>query len=364
MMDRKNQTENDILGMKESRFSGEERARMAQERAGVRESSQKKDGQRQNARERSSERASKAKDSRSRESAGQSRNDRVRSSVKQRKKEKKLQNNIIIAMLFVIAVALVGVLCVVVLKINTVEVTGTEKYSSASVLSAAGLSEGDSMVLINTNAMEAKIEMLLPYIEKAEIKRRWPDKVVVSLEDAKATLAVDTGEGYILMNNSCKILDTDAANVGTAALIKGVNVNSPEAGKTVSFEGDISTADFTRLTSAFEENKITGISEYDLTSISSIVVMIDHRIEVRLGTLAGAAEKFAFGKKVIEETVNSDSRHAILIDITNGKTAYVRQKNDNNAVFGEEATAVPEESTSGIEEITSAAEETTAVSVG
>ena len=151
MMDRKNQTENDILGMKESRFSGEERARMAQERAGVRESSQKKDGQRQNVRERNSERASKAKDSRSRESAGQSRNDRVRSSVKQRKKEKKLQNNIIIAMLFVIAVALVGVLCVVVLKINPLEVTGTEKYSSASVLSAAGLSEGDSMVLINTS---------------------------------------------------------------------------------------------------------------------------------------------------------------------------------------------------------------------
>ena len=298
------------------------------------------------------------KDSREQDRRSKSRNERVKSSAEQRKKDKKRQNYLVISMMIIVVIALVGVLSATVLRINTIEVTGTDNYSDASVLDAADLTSGDSMILINVRAMEEKIETFLPFIEEAVVKRSWPDKVTVTLKDAKPALAVDTGTGYVLMNNSCKVLTDSASSAGNGvAMIKGMTLSANEPGKQVVFAGDVSTSDFTALTKALEESGINGISAYDLSSISSVSIIIDHRIEVKLGTLAGAADRFRFLKKVVEDTIASDKKNAILIDVTDDGTAYVRNKDDNNAVFGEgtfgeEKTTLAEETTVGITEET------------
>ena len=360
----KNRNENDILGGKESRFSGEERARMAEEYAGRRAQRSKSQlREREDSRKASDGRSGSAKKERkgSEKSSG-SRNERVRNSTQQRKKDKKRQSYIVIAMLFLVAAALVGVLTATVLRINTIEVTGTDNYSDRSVLDAAQLKISDSMLLINMRAMEEKIETKLPFIEEAVIKRKWPDKVIVTLTDTKPTLAIDTGEGYILMNNSCKVLTASASSAGTeAAIINGLKVLSAEEGKTIEFGGDISTADFVALTNAFEENSITGISSFELGSISNISVILDHRIEIRLGTLAGSVQRFAFLSEVIKQTIESDKKHAILIDVAADGTAYVRNKDDNNVIFGERPV---EENTDTGETTDAFEEETTLLSVG
>ncbi|MBQ6897944.1 MAG: hypothetical protein IJN70_03110, partial [Clostridia bacterium] len=180
----------------------------------------------------------------------------------------------------------------------------------------------------------------------------WPDGVSVILTDAVPSLAVDTGTGYVLMNNSCKILDDDAVAINESALIRGVTLTDCVPGETAQFEGKVSTEDFVALCKAFEEYGITGITEYNLTTVSSIKVIIDYRVEVQLGTLAGAPEKLAFCKAVIDKTLDSDSKHPMVIDGTADGKAYARRKDDNNVSFDEPA---PEETT---------AEVTTAEAVG
>ncbi len=332
MMENKNRTESDILGMKQSRFSGEERARMAEERAAsvklIREENAKK--------QKTSQRKTSSKPSSGIKNEG-SRNERVRSSTQQRKKDRKRQNNLTITMLFVAAAALVGVLCVFVLKINSIDVTGTDRYSKESVLSAAGISEGDSMVLVNNGAMSEKIRTALPFVENADIKRQWPDKVSIVIEDAVPGYAVDTGKGYVLLNASLKVLDNDAvAKSETAALLKGLVIQSAVPGQTIVFDGQVNTEELRKLITELENSGVEDISEIDLSSISSIVIDIAHRVEVKLGTLAGAAGKFSFGKEVIERTLKEDTKHIMVVDMTGDKEAYVRAKDDNNVVFSDE----------------------------
>ncbi len=367
----KNRSGNDIIGMRESRFSEEERARMAEENASARNRKRKsiqaqKNSVRKNAgltkktaADNNQRKASEKKDIRQNERVASSRNERVRSSTQQRKKDRKRQNNLIIAMLFVFVTALVCVLTATVLRIGTITVSGTENYSDSTVLESAGFDTGDSMVLINTKAIEQKIVTELPFIEKAEIKRVWPDKVAVHLTDAVPALAVDTGKGYILMNNSLKVLTDNAASLGNGvALIRGLTVSEALPGETIVFNGDINTEDFSALTKSLEESGIVGISSYDLTGISNISLIIDHRIEVRLGTFAGASERFAFLREVIKETVESDKKHAILIDVADDGTAYVRNKDDNNVNFSE-LPLTEEAVTDGEENTTEAEPETT-----
>ncbi len=377
-----NQNDNDILNTKSSRFSDEDRARMVQENEGARLAARR--SREQSARDsrkraeapvggknstktekRSSEKKAvshspKGSASQKKNTAPQSgsRNDRVKDSQKERKKTHKRNNNLIISMMFIVAVAVIGIFAALALRVNVIEVSGSERYSDSSVLEAAGLDGNVSMLLLNSAAAERKTETLLPYVEKAEIKRVWPDKLAVTITDAVPVLAIDTGKGYVLMNAVCKVLDDDAVTVGTdTAIIKGVSIQSAVPGKTVEFSGEISLQEFSRLVEAFSEYGIDKITEYDLSMISDISVIIDHRIEVKLGTLAGSSKKLGFGKEVIDKTIASDSRHSMIVDITADGKAYVRDKNDTNVSFD-----VPPEETTAIVEETTVSEETTAAS--
>lgn len=386
-----NQNDNDILRRKDSRFSDEDRARIAQENAAARLNARKKREERPSENKRKSSNASeneieqnkrkkvknaeksisspKQKNTEKRKSPKEeiqgSRNDRIKDSQQERKKNHKRNNNLIISMVFIVAIAVIGIFAAFALKVNVIEVSGSDRYSDASVLLAAGLDTSDSMLLLNAKSLENKLETLLPFIEKAQIKRMWPDKISVVLTDAVPSLAVDSGEGYVLMNNSLKVLDDDAVTVGSdTAILKGVKISSAIPGKTVELTDDISTDDFSSLANALTESGIKGITEYDLSVISDISVILDHRIEVKFGTLAGAAEKFRFGKEVIDKTVASDSRHSMIVDLTADGKAYVRDKNDSNVSFD----VLPEETTHASEEINSSEETTAAdddfVSVG
>ncbi len=356
-MDRKNQTEHEILNMHDSRFSGEERARMAQANAGARKRNAK------NGKD-SAEKSNSNKNAASAKKSEGSRNDKVRTSTKQRKKEKKRQNNLLVALLFIAAIAAIGIACVFVLKINTVEIVNlSDTYSNKSIAAQSGIEEGDSMLLINTEAAKNAITTNLPFIENAVIERQWPDKVVITVEYAETAMVIDSGSGYILLNKNCKVLDNDApVFMDMAAQVKGVKVLSAQPGSQIVFDGEIDTASLSSLVYAVEENGIEKVSCYDLTKITDIVLMIDRRIEVKLGTLASAADKLGFCREVIKRTLEEDSNHAMLIDITADGTAYARVKDDNHVNYEEETTL--EEVTLSEGESHPAEETTASFSVG
>lgn len=377
-----NRNDNDISGANRSRFSDEDRARIAQENAGARREMKRRYEEIKAVREKSEENTSsrrdreetktaedsvkKKKSSVQKKSAGKtasksktasiaqsgSRNDRVKDSQQERKKHNKRNTNLIIAMFFIVALSFIVIFAAFALKVNTIEIEGTERYSDKSVTEAADFNRQISMILFNAEHTENKIETALPFIENAEIKRVWPDKLLVTLEDAVPALAVDTGKGYILMNRSLKVLDDDAVTIGEdAALIRGVSVASSVPGKIIEFADEISLEEFISLISSFEEFGIKNITEYNLTLLSDVTVVLEHRVEVKLGTLVGSAKKLGFARYVIEETVNSDKKHPIIIDFTADGKAYARIKNDSNVSFEEPETEAPEtESTTAAEE--------------
>lgn len=376
-MDRRQQNDNSIPKNSGSRFSDEERARMSREnlRESVNRSGDSSKQKRTNGRiqsftseKRNSLSAEKSGDTSAvrnysepseRRGGGRARsaekkeegslNDRIKKSSEIRRKNNKRKNNTFFALLVIVVISLSVVVAAFLLRVNAIEVNGSERYSDSTILDAVKLDTSDSMLLLNLGYMESKLEVSLPYIETAEIKRVWPDKIVVSITDAVPSLAVDTGEGYILMNNSCKILDTDSVVLpaGTA-LVRGISLKDVQEGKTAVFDSDISFEEFTKLTLAFDTLGLEGVTEYDLTSVSNVVLIIDYRIEVKLGTLAGADEKLAFGKYIIEKTIEENPDGVFVINISADGKAYVRDMYDNNVNFDEQTTV--QETTTGEDE--------------
>lgn len=292
-----------------------------------------------------------------------SRNDKVRTSTQQRKKNKKRQNFIITVALCVIVVSLIAVLLITMLRINSIQVVDCERYSAEEVINQSTLKKGGSMLLISKNKICEKLREDLPYISQAKISRAWPDTIVITVEEAVAELAIDTGSGYILLDSSCKVLDASADFlVETAAPLVGVTPVKYVAGQTIQFAEEldeettqdesttaeeatseqttqakrdkISTEDISKLLQALKDSGIEKVTYLDLTDISDVILVLNHRIEIKLGTLSKANERLLkFAERVIEETEKDDMSHEILIDLTSDKEARVRVKNSNEVSF-------------------------------
>lgn len=332
--------EGQIPDLEKGRLSAEERARLSEENE---YSEVRREKKRRETEIKASGKSKNAKRKASSNAEG-SRNDRVKSSTKQRKKDTKRQNNILVVLLFGVALAVIALVSVFVLKINTVEIENpSDLYLNASVLKQSGIEEGDSMLLVNTRKSEASIEKGLPYVENATIKRKWPDKIVITIEYAEPSMAVDTGTGYVILNSSLKVLEKDSRVLKSpAALLKGVTLSYLSEGETAEFTGNVDTDELISLAAALEESGITDISCYDLTMLSDVIITIDNRVEVKLGTLAGATEKFAFGKEVIRRTAEKDTKHPMTVDLSTENEAYVRVKNDNSVNYDSDVTETPE----------------------
>lgn len=63
-----------------------------------------------------------------------------------------------------ICAAIVGAL-VLFFKVDTISVSGNDRYSRETILAASGVSEGDNLFLLNKYDAAAKITEALPYVE-------------------------------------------------------------------------------------------------------------------------------------------------------------------------------------------------------
>lgn len=70
-----------------------------------------------------------------------------------------------------ICAAIVGAL-VLFFKVDTISVSGNDRYSRETILAASGVSEGDNLFLLNKYDAAAKITEALPYVESVRLSRQ------------------------------------------------------------------------------------------------------------------------------------------------------------------------------------------------
>jgi cell division protein FtsQ len=116
------------------------------------------------------------------------------------------------------------------LIVRSVEVTGPAAISRTSVIAAAGIRLGTPLIRIDTAAVAGRVDRLT-LVQSAQVRRAWPDKIVISVRERTAVLAVASGGGYQLIDRfgvvlrragrpprGMPVLDTPAADGPAAAV--------------------------------------------------------------------------------------------------------------------------------------------------
>ena len=247
-------------------------------------------------------------------------------------------------MILMLGAVAVGLSTTVFFKASEVIVNNQkEMYSEELIADASGLKPGDNMFTANLDKAAAAVEKQLPYIRKANIRRKWPDAFFIDAEYAETVLAVPKGGAYVYIDIDGKVLEIDVAapEEGTATVL-GAAAQDALPGSPVTFTDEKALDNLLSVVSAVSKSGIRNVTCFDISNPTDIRIEIENRIEVKLGNVSTVAEKIEFGKAVIDKNLSGDPEKQLVIDLTTQAKAFVRAKEEPT-----EPTTLPEKEDDG-----------------
>lgn len=239
---------------------------------------------------------------------------------------------------FLIAIGAAVVLSITVLfRIDTIQVTGQSRYTEQEIVQMSGIEVGENLFLADTATAKQQIEEKLPYIGRAKVSRRLPAKILITVEEAEISGAVEYGGGYAIVSPEGKVLEITSAIPEGYSLIEGLDLKSADLGKKIVYEDPEKQEMFTELAQSLAEHGIAPITRMDLTNLYDIVVEYDGRITMEFGLPSDIDFKVRFAKTILSEPDMADAQGVLDLSYC---------KESNRANFEENASREEPESSS------------------
>jgi len=106
----------------------------------------------------------------------------------------------------VICAAIVAAL-ILFFKVESVEITGNERYSDEQIFAVTGIEYGENLFLLNKYAIADEITKRLPYVQSVRFQRSLPSGIVIEVNEGTAVAAVEQAEDAWLIAQDGKLLE-------------------------------------------------------------------------------------------------------------------------------------------------------------
>lgn len=210
---------------------------------------------------------------------------------------------------FIVLIGAAVVALTLFFKVDRIELVGTDRYSKAQIVSQISIDEGDNLYLWDKISVSDTITTEFPYIKDVQIRRKLPNRIVISVTEYTAALAVQGGTGYYLLSDDGKILEyTD--NPGELITVSGVSLSGRTPGEYLSQEGDETLVTLNQILELFptiDAFDITRVDFINLESLSDIRIGVDERFDIRVGAMDsgnGFVRRMSFALRVIESKLS------------------------------------------------------------
>ena len=264
--------------------------------------------------------------------------DRLNAKKRKRKRRRRIFAVSIAAVLLIAALTGLTYGFITVFKVTAYQVDGTARYTPEQVFEASGLELGKNLFFSSIGEAEEQLEVMLPYIGSAEIKRKMPGTFLCAITETQAAVYTPDGEGFMLIDKNGKILEKAAAVDQTGIpLLSCPEPLKKDVGYTVefempqdAFESPLDT--YKKLLAAIESSAMADITQIDMANPLDVWLVYQDRIKMHLGTPAQLESRLKFAVTVIERenVISPDQRGQI--DLTILKTAYFRPETESTTI--------------------------------
>ena len=116
-------------------------------------------------------------------------------------------------------------------RVDTIVVSGQERYTSQEIQDATGIAQGDNLFLLNKYDVAQNIVKALPYVEEIRISRKLPDTLLIEVRECGTPLAlVQDGSAWLISPGGKIVEQKSAAEVGDSDIIDGSKLLAPSVG--------------------------------------------------------------------------------------------------------------------------------------
>lgn len=257
--------------------------------------------------------------------------DEVRSINKKKMSRKRKMKKHILSILLAIVVMCVGLVLVFSLffKINTVTISGDKVYSDKMVAEKSGIVIGENLFKVNEEKISQKLSKDLPYIKSVTVERKLPDTVIIKVESAKEIAAVTTKKGFVLLDETGKVLDKNASILKeNVAVINNVKLKEYIEGEKVVLTDEKKTEALIKLFEAIENADMQLLTEIDLKNVNDIKIKYDDRITFAVGSLTNIETKLARGMAALEKENEINAYSEGTLDLKTEPYVYFKSGSD------------------------------------
>ena len=226
---------------------------------------------------------------------------------------------------FVIILLLIGIVLVSLFSpffdVQTIVVEGNHKIMPETLVNISTVAKGTNIFRINKQRAERNI-LNMPYVESVEIIRKFPNTVVIQIEERKPVGYIPFMGSKICIDQKGNVLEVISSDIESEQLplpiITGLKFNEFKLGEPLKID-DIDK--FNVILSCVKEimnhDLLGKISEINIYDINNIKMTIHDQFEVLLGDSQKLNYKFSF----LEEILNRLGDEKGIIDLTNGERA-------------------------------------------
>lgn len=234
-----------------------------------------------------------------------------------------------ITLLAILAGGIIYAMLSPIFNITNIYVEGNLKISSETIISLSGLSINENIFKFRTSDIIDKIKENA-YIDKVEIKRKFPDAVEINVYEREATFALEFGNGYAYINNQGYILDITDSNA-EFPILEGYKTTTEEIkeGNRL-IETDLENlGDVLKIMEAaksVDANISDLITRIDISDNSNyILTLVKEKKKVYLGDTTNLSEKMLWIDKFLELEKKYEGTIYLNVNLNN-ETPYFREK--------------------------------------
>jgi cell division protein FtsQ len=194
---------------------------------------------------------------------------------------------------------------------HTVEVDGNRTVAKETILENAQINLMKNMWLQNMHAMAARIESI-PYIDRAEVHRRPPDTMIITVTERTPYAFVDDGATRVTIDHALRVLQ-DGAPPGLDDSLPAFAIVLPQPPAAGAFIDDSNLQGLVGDADAIAAAHLDARTlRYD--RFGDVTVQLRNGITVMLGDRVGSEQKIPLIKPILEK-VDRGKRKVAAIDL-------------------------------------------------
>lgn len=179
---------------------------------------------------------------------------------------------VLLSFLLIIAALVAG--SVVFFRVDTIEVSGQQRYTQEEIIAAAQVESGDNLFRVSPSRTAQKIMSALPYVRNASIRHDLPDGLTILITESKAAASIRTDAGWFLLDARGKLVELgDELMKSKAAPVTGITPLSPTVGTPLAVAEEEQTkldALVGLLTALENHGMLDDLTSVDLTASSTV----------------------------------------------------------------------------------------------